>query len=98
MNIIYPVVQDTPESREELKGVTEADLNEVLDFFKKIELSQNPNISIALAEVDAILVKDYSAKVVSRFTDAESGDLFVGTADGHFVNVSQMVRDVAEML
>lgn len=92
MNIIYPTLKF-----QEFPNV-EVELERLLLFFRETDLKHDMTITLAEAEVDGTMVRNYEAKIVSRFTDAGNDDLYIGTADGHFVNISQTIADAKAKL
>lgn len=95
MNLIKPVLLlDVIENftNEEILSA----YNQLHDVIMKESLPLDFNM--ANAEIDGILVRNYSSKLVSRFTEEDTEDTYFGTADGHHLNWSEFLRMVHEVV
>lgn len=62
-----------------------------ISFAQSLDARNQAVIDFDLVEVGGLPISHYSALIASKL-DAEDGDVYIGFADGNFLNLSDYIR------
>lgn len=94
MNFITPVLPSSYTDEEH--RLAEENIDAVDHFMRNQDLRTSFTIALTQVEIDGDIFDNYEARIVSRFY--KNGDVILGTADGFFLNGSDMVACIKALL